>query len=81
MEGGCAVCGQLTPVSQLSKLSESNCDLDILIRDGMGLTRLERFSAADMVQEVKGPILDCTCDSICVPCKVSLVEGLIPKYA
>jgi len=25
MEGGCAVCGQLTPVSQLSKLSESNC--------------------------------------------------------
>ena len=31
MEGGCAVCGQLTPMTHLSKLSKSGCDLDVLI--------------------------------------------------
>src|ERR1700683_1395762 len=34
MEGGCAVCGQLTPVTQLSELSKSGCDLDVLVREG-----------------------------------------------
>ncbi|KIM77650.1 hypothetical protein PILCRDRAFT_76550, partial [Piloderma croceum F 1598] len=31
MEGGCAVCGQLTAVSQLSELSKSGCNLDVLV--------------------------------------------------
>jgi hypothetical protein len=31
MEGGCAVCGQLTAVTHLSELSKSGCDLDILV--------------------------------------------------
>jgi hypothetical protein len=81
MEGGCAVCGQLTPVNQLSQLSESGCDLNILVSEGMGLTRLERLSAKDPIQEIKGPILDQTCTNICVSCKDSLREGLVPKYA
>jgi hypothetical protein len=80
-EGGCAVCGQLTPVSQLSELSKSGCNLDVLVREGMGLTSLERFSAEDPVQEVKGPVLDQTCTNICTSCKDSLQEGLAPKYA
>jgi hypothetical protein len=58
MEGGCAVCGQLAPVNQLSRLSESGCDLNILVQEGIGLTRLERFSVGDPIQEVKGPILE-----------------------
>ncbi|KIM74022.1 hypothetical protein PILCRDRAFT_53342, partial [Piloderma croceum F 1598] len=28
MESGCAVCGQLTPIKNLSKLSATECDLD-----------------------------------------------------
>src|SRR6266436_7899867 len=35
MEGGCAVCGQLVPLSQLSGLSDSGCDLDVLVREGI----------------------------------------------
>jgi len=81
MEGGCAVCGQLTPLSQLSKLSESGCDLNILNRKGMGVTCLERFSQKELIQEVKGPILDQTCTNICRSCKSSLEQGLTPKYA
>jgi hypothetical protein len=81
MEAGCAVCGQLTPVVQLSELSKVGCDLDILVREGMGLTRLERLSKDEPVREVKGPILDETCAKICMSCKSSLKEGLIPKYA
>jgi hypothetical protein len=37
VEGGCVVCGQLTPVHQLSDLL-TGYDLNILNRDGMGLT-------------------------------------------
>ncbi|KIM72039.1 hypothetical protein PILCRDRAFT_25874, partial [Piloderma croceum F 1598] len=81
IEAGCAVCGQLTPVIQLSELSKAGCDLDILIREGMGLTRLEHLSNDELIQEVKGPILDQTCTKICMSCKNSLQEGLVPKYA
>ena len=81
MEGGCAVCGQLVPLSQLSRLSDSQCDLDILVREGMGITRLERSSLNDPIREIKGPILDQTCTKICRSCKSSLDEGLTPKYA
>ena len=36
IEGGCAVCGQLTPMKYLSKLSDYKGDLNILSREGMG---------------------------------------------
>jgi len=81
MEGGCAVCGQLIPLSRLSKLSESECNLDVLARDGLGVTRLERFTPNDPIQEIKGPVLDNTCTKICCSCKGSLDEGVSPKYA
>ena len=81
MEGGCAVCGQLVPLVQLSGLYDSGCDLDVLVREGMGVTRLERASSSDPILEVKGPILDQTCTKICDSCKSSLDEGLTPKYA
>jgi hypothetical protein len=80
-EGGCAVCGQLTPFSQLSKLSETNCDLGILTREGMGLTRQQRLSSTDPVQEIKGPVIDDMCTNICMSCTNSLAQGLTPKYA
>jgi hypothetical protein len=81
MEGGCTACGQLVPLSQLSGLSDSGCDLDVLVKEGMGVARLERSSSSDPIQEVKGPILDQACTKICRSCKSSLHEGLTPKYA
>jgi len=80
-EGGCAVCGQLTPLHQLSPLSKTDCDLDILNRAGMGFTRLERTSNKDPIMEVKGPVIDADCTKICRSCENSLAMGLIPKYA
>jgi hypothetical protein len=47
----------------------------------MGVTRLERFSSGDPIQEIKGPVLDDTCSKICRSCKNSLEQGLTPKYA
>ena len=58
MEDGCTVCGQLVRLSQLSGLYDSGCDLDILDREGMGVTHLERSSPRDPIQEIKGPVLD-----------------------
>ena len=81
MEGGCAVCGQLTPLMKMSNLSEIKCDLNILNRDGMGITRLERVSSSDPIEEIKGPVLDADCDKICHECHDSLRAGLTPMYA
>jgi hypothetical protein len=80
MEGDCAVCGQLTPLSQLSELSRSECNLDVLIRDGLGITCLERFSPNDPIQEIKGPVLNTSCTKICCSCKGCLDEYISPKY-
>ena len=65
MEGDCAVCGQLVPLVQLSGLYDSGCDLDVLVREGIGVTHLERASSSD-------PILDETCTKICGSCKCFL---------
>jgi len=73
MEGGCAVCGQLTPISQLSKLLDMERDLDILTREDMGITHVELFSSRDPIQEMKGPILHNSCTKICRLCKENLV--------
>jgi len=81
MEGGCAVCGQLVPLKDMSDLSEVNCDLNILNREGMGITRLERFSSSESIEEIKGPVLDTSCDKICHQCHDSLADGLTPVYA
>jgi hypothetical protein len=81
VESGCAVCGQLTPLVKLKKLSEAKCDLEPLVKADMGITRLERFSDSDPIQEIKGPILDSNCPYVCMTCEDGLHAGLTPKYA
>lgn len=80
-EAGCAVCGQLTPASKLSDLSDTKSDLTHLTRRGMGITRKERTSCDDPICELPGPILDKTCNKICGECEKSLMKGVIPTYA
>jgi hypothetical protein len=43
IEGGCAVCGQLVLIKYLSKLSEIQCNLEVL-------NRLERLSSSELIQ-------------------------------
>lgn len=81
VESGCAVCGQLTPIKQMTKLSNVKCDLDLLCRDGMNVTVLERFKGSDPIKEIKGPVIDTSCYSVCNECELSLSVGETPEYA
>jgi hypothetical protein len=78
-EGGCAVCGQLTPVSELSSLKSVKNLLHILATPGV--TRIERKVSHDCVCEFKGPVLDYGCNSICAKCRAKIRKGEIPEYA
>ncbi|KAJ7028454.1 hypothetical protein C8F04DRAFT_964008 [Mycena alexandri] len=78
-EAGCAVCGQLTTLCELTPLASAPYSLDPLEREGV--TRVERLSDTDEVDELDGPVLDSTCDSVCVDCEIHLVKGAVPPLA
>lgn len=80
-EAGCAVCGQLTPLSKLSPKCSLHKIFHVLECNGANLTRAERLSESDPVQEVPGPVLDASCSGICVDCQKSVHNGECPKYA
>ena len=69
-EAGCAVCGQLVPVSQLSKLKAVKNLLHIL--HASGITRVEWSTASQSVREFSGPVLDYHCNHICDNCRQCL---------
>ena len=77
-EAGCAVCGQLTLVSELSRLSAVKNHLNLL--EAPGVTRKERFRMSEDVQEYSTAI-DHTCKHICNSCRSSLRAGQVPKFA
>jgi hypothetical protein len=78
-EAGCAVCGRLTLVTDMVKLSESAVNLDILVRPGV--TREERVSSDQPVKEMKGPVMDSNLDSICMSCHETMDRGYLPILA
>jgi hypothetical protein len=78
-EGGCAVCGQLTLMTNLTLLESINCLLDPLKE--LGAARLERKSADDPVSFVEGPILDPLCSGVCDDCLKPLRKGHRPTNA
>ncbi|KAJ3718490.1 hypothetical protein C8R42DRAFT_552763, partial [Lentinula raphanica] len=79
-EGGCSVCGQLTPIKHLSPIKHiSNC-LSVLEQDG--ITRKRRDSLQDPIEEEIGPILDSSAGGrVCDTCRGSLRKGSVPKLA
>ncbi|KAJ7156493.1 hypothetical protein C8R43DRAFT_883781, partial [Mycena crocata] len=79
VEAGCAVCGMLVPKKELTPLTEYQGSLAVLIRTG--ITRKERFSVDDPIEELEGPVLAEDCSDICVECQTSLDNGLVPKLA
>ncbi|KAJ2914801.1 hypothetical protein MD484_g5620, partial [Candolleomyces efflorescens] len=78
-EAGCAVCGQLTLLSDLTPLDPAEVNLDPLVE--IGLVRLERRSVTEPVKHHAGPVLDASCSQICGSCLASLVKGKRPVNA
>ena len=78
-EAGCAVCGQLTPISDLSRLKHMKGMLGVL--EARGVTRVERKTSKDPVREYRGPVLDHRCDKICRKCRTEIRKGRVPNNA
>ena len=78
-ESGCAVCGELVPLSQLSRLKAIKNLLGIL--SAPGVTRIERKSASQKIAEFRGPVLDYRCDKVCDNCRKDIRKGKVPPLA
>ena len=77
-EAGCVVCGQLTPLTELSRLMAVKNYLKIL--EAPGITRQERSKISDNKREY--PIaIDHSCKKICNSCHGSLCIGKVPRLA
>jgi hypothetical protein len=79
LESGCAVCGCLTPLSELGPLQLLTPYLNLL--NVKGVTRKERLSMDDPVEDLPGPILASRCNKVCVECETALVNCKMPKKA
>ena len=77
-EGGCAVCGQLVPLSTLSRLSAMSKYLHVLSTPGV--TRKERLSKFDKIYEYP-TVLDHSCDHICNSCRAAIRNNKVPRFA
>jgi hypothetical protein len=78
-EAGCAVCGQLTPMSKLTHLHSVKGFLSVL--ENPGVTRVERKIANEPICGFKGPVLDYSCDKVCNNCRASVRNGNVPQLA
>ncbi len=76
-EGGCTVCGQLTPVSELSQSRHVSRFFSILENDAC--TRKEQTSENDLIVPIGGPVVDPGTDLICLKCRASIRKGKVPK--
>jgi hypothetical protein len=77
-ESGCAVCGKLTPICEMEKLSEIE-NVNLLKVDGV--TKKARCKSTDPVRELKGPILAPGCSRVCPTCVESLEKKKMPILA
>ncbi|KAF8333778.1 hypothetical protein F5887DRAFT_850699, partial [Amanita rubescens] len=77
-EAGCAVCGQLTSMNQLSSLKNVKNHLHVL--KAPGFSRLERHSETDPLKEYP-VVMDHSCKHVCNHCRAALRQGKVPKYA
>ncbi|KAJ7683319.1 hypothetical protein B0H17DRAFT_942008 [Mycena rosella] len=79
VEHGCAVCGWLVPRKSLTPLSAFQGDLGLLIVPGV--TKKERFSVEDPIEDIEGPVLAAACTRICVDFETGLMNNVIPRFA
>ena len=79
-ECGCAVCGKLTSVSHMVPLASVHNKIYLLEGEG-SITRRERHTDDDPIEEIKGPILLPNADVICHQCRSSLAYDQVPVAA
>jgi hypothetical protein len=79
VEDGCTVCGCLTPLYNLTPLSEYEGNLDCL--HAQGVTRKERFLSSDPIEDLLRPVLADGCSHICVDCEIALTKKSVPRHA
>ena len=78
-EVGCAVCGELKPRKNTSRLKSVKNLLKVL--EAPGVTRIKRKSHNSPIREYKGPVLDYGCSAICHGCRVDVRIGKVPRLA
>jgi hypothetical protein len=78
-EGGCAVCGELVPIEQLSRLKAIKNHLHVLKAEGVSC--IARKNLDTKRKEYTGPILDYTCNSVCNSCRASLRVNKVLRLA
>ncbi|KAK0433178.1 hypothetical protein EV421DRAFT_1683688, partial [Armillaria borealis] len=78
-EGGCTVCGQLIPLSELSKSRNVTRFFSILENDTC--TRKEQKNESDPINPIGGPVIDPSTQFICLKCRSSIRKGQVPKNA
>ena len=78
-EAGCAVCGKLCRLNQLTRLKTIKNLLPIL--QASGVTKIECCKAEQPVREFKGPVLDYSCNRVCDECRLHLQKGKVPRDA
>jgi hypothetical protein len=79
IESGCGVCGKLTHISKMQKLSE--CDLDLGVLKNSGVTQKQRSSVHDHIEDLNGPIVIENLDYICIKCHKSISKGERPHLS
>ena len=78
-EAGCAVCGELKPVRELSRLKGIKNILFVL--ESPGVTRVERKTSSSSVKGYAGPVLDYTCSQVCEGCRATIRKNKVPRLA
>ena len=78
-ESGCAICGKLTLLKDLQKISELDLNMEILKQKGV--SQSERKSSNDSLADLDGPIIEDNLDNICNLCHQSVSKEKIPQMA
>jgi len=76
IEGGCAVCGLLSPIKDMVLLNEMDCDLNVISPGDIG--RYERLHKSDPIRSLEGPILAEDCHHVCNTCQSFLKKNKKP---
>ena len=78
-EGGCAVCGELVPIGELSRLKAIKNHLHILKAEGV--SSVEQKNLDQKKKEYTGPILDYKHSNVCNTCRMSIRCNKVPRLA
>ena len=78
-KAGCAVCGRLVALKNLSHLKNVKNLLNILCAPA--ITRIERKKSTDKIRAYNGPVLDYQCNRICDSCRATIRKNKVPRNA